>query len=177
MKNKITKHSNNQAMNSNVRPPEWRDDERSESSRNGGGLTSANSKENDSSSEPNPEVSEKPVRRSFSPSYQARIVREADACTEKGQISALLRREGLYSSQLFEWRKKYRRGAQAALQGKKRGRKSTKTSEEKEIDRLKKQVASLEKQLHQAETIIDVQKKISDLLGIQQPPIETNEDD
>jgi predicted RNase H-like nuclease (RuvC/YqgF family) len=66
---------------------------------------------------------------------------------------------------------------QAALHEKKRGRKPKKTSEEKEINQLKKRVATLEKQLHQAEMIIEVQKKISDLLGIHQPPIENGEHD
>ena len=159
-----------------VRPSEWRGEERSESTRNEEGLTRTNSPEGPPSL-PDPEVRSKPERRSFSPRYQARIIREADACTEKGQVGALLRREGLYSSQLCEWRKKYRRGAQAALQENKRGRKPLQTPEAKEIIQLKKQVASLEKRLQQAETIIDIQKKISDLLGIQQPPIETNEND
>ena len=71
---------------------------------------------------PDPEVEEKPERRRFTAAYRARIVREADACTEKGQIGALLRREGLYSSQLCEWRKKYQPGALTALKDHPRGR-------------------------------------------------------
>ena len=79
--------------------------------------------------------------------------------------------------QLSEWRKKYRKGGQAALRETKRGRKPTQRPEEKEVARLKTQVSFLEKRLQQAETIIEVQKKISDLLGIQQPAITSKEND
>jgi len=117
---------------------------------------------------PDPEVEEKPQRRRFSASYKARIVREADACTETGQIGALLRREGLYSSQLTEWRKQYRQGALTALKDDKRGRQKT-NPVERENEQLRKQVARLESQLRQAEAIIEVQKKIAAIL--ETPPI------
>jgi len=164
-------------VNPHVRASKSRGDERSESTRNGDARTRADSLECASPSIPDPEVREKPIRRRFSAQYQARIVREADACTQAGQVGALLRREGLYSSQLCEWRRKYQRGAQAALQESKRGRKPSRTPEETENIQLKKQVASLEKRLQQAEAIIDIQKKISDLLGIQQPPMQIDECD
>ncbi|MBW2092475.1 MAG: helix-turn-helix domain-containing protein [Deltaproteobacteria bacterium] len=72
---------------------------------------------------PDTEVLEKPQRRRSSAEYKARIVQEADSCTEAGQIGALLRREGLYSSYLTVWRKAYRQGVKAALTDNKRGRK------------------------------------------------------
>lgn len=114
---------------------------------------------------PNPQVTENPERRRFTVEYKARIVREADASTEPGQIGALLRREGLYSSQLSQWRKAYQKGALAALRDDKRGRKQTKHPLEVENERLKKKNTQLEQRLSQAEVIIDIQKKLSQILG------------
>jgi transposase len=177
MKTRPENKRNSDQTNTRVSPLECREDERSESNRNGRGLTRAAAPRSPEPTVPNPEVHEKPNRRRFSSSYQARIVREADACAMKGEIGALLRREGLYSSQLSDWRKKYRKGGQAALRETTRGRKPLHTSEEKEVARLKKQVSSLEQRLQKAETIIEIQKKISDLLGIQQPEITSEEND
>jgi len=125
---------------------------------------------------PDPEVEEKPQRRKFTAAYKARIVQEADACTEKGQTGALLRREGSYSSQLAEWRKLYRQGALTALRDDKRGRKKT-NAVERENEELRKQVAQLEHRLQQAETIIDVQKKNSAILGLAPDPLEKRKDE
>ena len=88
------------------------------------------------------------------------------ACTEMGQVGALLRREGLYSSQLAEWRKQYRAGGYSALVNSKRGRKRKKSALELENERLRKQVSHLERGLQQAEAVIDIQKKASAMLGI-----------
>ena len=107
---------------------------------------------------PDPQVLEKPKRRKFSVEYKARIAREADACTEPGQIGALLRREGLYSSQLANWRRLYQEGALKALKDDKRGRKRTKNPLEDKVESLKKRNARLEKRLAQMEAIIDMQK-------------------
>lgn len=115
---------------------------------------------------PDPEVPEKTIKRKFTVKYKARIVREADACTETGQIGSLLRREGLYSSQLAQWRQAYQKGALAALKDNKRGRKQVKHPLQAENERLKKANVQLEKRLEQAEAIIDIQKKLSGLLGI-----------
>ena len=123
---------------------------------------------------PNPEVREKPERRRFSASYKERMVREADACTEKGQIGALLRREGLYSSHLTEWRKHYRQGALTALKDDKRGRPKANPLQE-ENEKLQRRVAQLERRLQQAETIIEVQKKIAAILG--SPPAHGENDE
>ena len=108
---------------------------------------------------PDPEVSSLPKRRRFSADYKARVVEEADACTEAGGIGALLRREGLYSSQLSAWRDQYRRGALRALRDDKRGRKATKHPLEDENEKLRRQNARLAQRLEQAEGIIDIQKK------------------
>jgi transposase-like protein len=120
-------------------------------------------------SPPDPEVPEKRPRRKFTAQYKLRILEEADACKEPGQIGALLRREGLYSSNLNTWRRQKEKGLLAALSPKKRGRK------EKEKNPLAPRVAQLEREnerlrnkLKQAEIIIDVQKKISQILRISQ---------
>jgi len=85
---------------------------------------------------------------------------------EEGAIGALLRREGLYSSQLATWRRQYRSGALTALKDNKRGRKRTKNPLEDEVARLQRENARLGHRLEQAETIIEIQKKVSTMLGI-----------
>jgi transposase len=115
---------------------------------------------------PDPEVLETPKRRRFTAEYKARIVREAESCTEQGEIGALLRREALYSSQLSKWRELYSKGAAEALRDNKRGRKRKRTPEQEENERLRKENEKLKHRLYQAETIIDCQKKLSRLLGI-----------
>lgn len=116
-----------------------------------------------------PEVPEKASRRRFDAAYKLKVVEEADRCTAPGEIGALLRREGLYSSQLATWRKQRDEGALDGLGSKKRGRKPVrKDPRDQELERLRKENARLEKRLRQAETIIDVQKKVSEILGISQ---------
>jgi transposase len=111
--------------------------------------------------EPDPQVVPKAERRHFSVEYKARMLAEADACTERGQIGALLRREGLYSSHLDKWRKQR---AQGQLGPQKRGRKPD--PQAAEVARLRQEVARLQVRLQQAETIIAVQKKLAGLLGL-----------
>ena len=115
---------------------------------------------------PDPEVVPKAKRRKFSAEYKRRILDEADSCTEPGQIGALLRREGLYSSHLTTWRRQRDRGLIQALSPKKRGRKR-KDELEREVVRLQRENARLQARLEQAEMIIDVQKKLSKLLGLE----------
>lgn len=114
---------------------------------------------------PDPEVVPKAKRRKFSAGYKQRILEEADNCTEPGQIGALLRREGLYSSHLSTWRRQRDQGLVQALGPKKRGRKR-KDELEREVDRLRRENERLQARLEQAETIIEVQKKLSRLLGL-----------
>lgn len=122
---------------------------------------------------PDPEVPEKPTRRRFTAEYKLRILRLADDCTEPGSIGVLLRREGLYSSHLTMWRRQRERGALDGLQPKKRGRKADERNPLlPEVERLRKENEQLTKRLKQAELIIEVQKKVSQVLEI---PLETPE--
>ena len=122
-----------------------------------------------------PEVPEKASRRRFDAAYKLKVVEEADRCTAPGEIGELLRREGLYSSQLATWRKQRDEGALDGLGSKKRGRKPVrKDPRDQELERLRKENARLEKRLRQAETIIDVQKKVSEILGMSQTQNDKN---
>jgi transposase len=116
---------------------------------------------------PDPEMVPRAKRRRFNAEYKVRILEEADACSERGEIGALLRREGLYSSHLTTWRRQRAQGQLAALSPKKRGRKSSVDEAlAKELAELKQDKQRLQTRLQQAETIIEVQKKLSGLLGL-----------
>ncbi len=122
-----------------------------------------------------PEVLEKPVRRRFTVEYKARIVAEADACTESGMLGELLRREGLYSSHLSAWRRQRDEGVLAGLTPKRRGRKAKpKNPLADENQRLQRENERLKERLRQAEVIIDVQKKVSEMLNI---PLKTPDEE
>ena len=116
---------------------------------------------------PNPEVTPKAKRRTFPPEYKLRILDEATQCRKSGERGALLRREGLYSSHLTHWRRELREGALAGLKPKKRGPKSDPLAAENA--QLKREIARLQSKLERAETIIEVQKKLSQLLGLSTP--------
>ena len=116
---------------------------------------------------PNPEIPDKATRRRFTAEYKLRILTLADACTEPGILGALLRREGLYASNLNTWRHQRERGILSGLTPKKRGRKeSVRDPLVAENEKLRKENERITKRLRQAEIIIDVQKKISQILGI-----------
>ncbi len=118
---------------------------------------------------PDPEVPEKKPRRRFTAAYKLRILKEYDACHKYGEIGSLLRREGLYHSNINTWLRQRNEGALNGLTPKKRGRKTKKVNPlAKENARLERENKKLSKKLQQAETIIDVQKKISQILGISQ---------
>ena len=132
------------------------------------------SNDTESTGRPAPEVNEKPVRRQFTAEYKMRIIEEADGCTDKGQVGELLRREGLYSSHLSNWRRLRKKGSLASLKPKQRGRKRKPNDEAaQEIERLERKNRRLTERLRQAEKIIDVQKKVCELLGIATPQNET----
>ena len=114
---------------------------------------------------PDPEVVPKAKRRKFSAEYKWRILQEADNCTEAGQIGALLRREGLYSSHLTTWRRQREGGLLEGLRPRRRGRKR-KDELEREVAKLRRENERLQASLEQAEMIIEVQKKLSRLLGL-----------
>ena len=116
----------------------------------------------------NPEVKDKAVRRRFTAEYKLRILTLADACTETGSLGMLLRREGLYASNLNTWRYQRERGVLSALTPKKRGRKeSVRDPLVAENEKLRRENERITKSLRQAEIIIDIQKKVSQILGIQ----------
>jgi transposase len=110
-----------------------------------------------------PELVERPRRRRFSAEYKLRILREADACSRPGEIGALLRREGLYTSHLTAWRKQRDAGALEALD-RKRGRRPT-DRRAAEIAALRRRAERAEAELEKARRVIEVQGNVSALLG------------
>jgi transposase len=113
-----------------------------------------------------PEVVAKAKRRRFTAEYKLAVVREADQCTGLGEIGALLRREGLYSSHLTDWRRQREAGELAALAPRKRGRKPSELEQQAaEVARLERDNERLRERLRQAEAIIGAQKKLAELLG------------
>lgn len=115
---------------------------------------------------PDPQVPSKVRRRTFSDTYKLSILEQADQCQGSGEVGALLRREGLYSSHLSAWRQLRRDGTLRALKSKKRGPKTTQTSAQRqELEQLRRRNAKLERELEKAHTIIDVQKKLSSILS------------
>ncbi len=124
---------------------------------------------------PDPEVREKPLRRRFSAEYKRRILDEADACAEPGRIGALLRREGLYSSHLFAWRRSRDKILREGLAAKKRGRKPVKDPRDERLMRLERENARLKGRLEEAKIIIEIQKKTSELLGIKLTDVSEHE--
>ena len=111
---------------------------------------------------PDPELVESPRRRRFSAEYKLRVLREADACTKAGEVGALLRREGLYSSHLSEWRKQRDEGALAALE-RERGRKKPNPLQA-ENAKLRRRAERAEAELAKARKVIEVQGNVSALL-------------
>ena len=127
---------------------------------------------------PDPEVSEKAVRRRFTAEYKLDILRQADHCRTPGDIGGLLRREGLYSSHLTTWRRQRDAGILSGLKPKQRGRKPKPVHPlQDENAKLRKENFRLQKRLKKAELIIDIQKKISQMLGIPLKDPELGEDD
>ena len=148
--------------------PERRGDERSEAPRSGGsfpiepaGLPVA----------PDPEVSARHARRRFTTAYKLELLRKADACTQHGELGALLRKEGLYSSHLITWRRQRERG----LTSRKRGRKPVPV--DPQLKRLEQENRRLTTRLQKADALIDFQKKVAALLQIPLKPMPSDEDD
>lgn len=120
---------------------------------------------------PDPEVVEKAQRRRFTAEYKADMLKRAEACESgTGELGELLRKAGLYASHLSVWRAQRDRGVLDGLEPKKRGRKAKRRDEVAiENARLRREVERLQHRLQQAEVIIEVQKKVSTLLGIPLP--------
>jgi transposase len=128
-------------------------------------------------SPPTTEVTAKAKRRRFTAEYKRRILKEADAC-ERGEVGALLRREGLYSSHLIEWRRARDAGELAGLTPKKRGPKAQAPDPlAAKVAEQQKQIARLEAENAKLQIICDVQKKVSLLLGVTLPKIPEDDDE
>jgi hypothetical protein len=127
-------------------------------------------------SAPDSEVPELKPRRNFTAKYKLRILDEADRCSQPGEMGALLRREGLYSSNLSTWRRQKEKGLLQVMSPKKRGRKhKEKNPLSSRVAQLEKENRRLEQKLKQAELIIEAQKKMSEILGIAQNFSESDE--
>ena len=120
-------------------------------------------KKNDLKAVPDPEVRDRPRRRTFTAKYKLEIMRELDACAEPGAIGAVLRREGLYSSHIREWRRARDAGVLAGLAPKPRS--PTVSPEQRELARQRRRAEKAEDELAKAHLVIDIQGKASELLG------------
>ena len=114
---------------------------------------------------PDPEVLSRPQRRRYSAEYKLRILKEYDACEQPGEKGALLRREGIYASNISTWRRQYSQGGLDGLHKTKRGPKAD--PQTRENKRLRQENERLKKRLQHAELIIEVQKKVSQILEIE----------
>lgn len=119
---------------------------------------------------PEIEVVAKAQRRKYAAEYKQRILDEVERCKNASEVGALLRREGLYSSLISKWRQRSKKGALQELSAHARGPKVD--PQAVELVRLQRENARLVERLRQAELIIDVQKKVSQLLGVTLPPID-----
>jgi len=114
------------------------------------------------------EVVAKAERRRFTGEYKAKVLREADSCKQPGEIGALLRREGLYWSNLTTWRKQRENGELAGLKGKQRGpQRREKNPLTERVRELERDNARLKRRAERAEGIVELQKKVSEILGIE----------
>ncbi len=122
---------------------------------------------------PDPEVPAKVQRRRFTAEYRRRILKEADACKKPGELGALLRREGLYSSYLANWRRQRDQGELVAGRARKRGP----TPVDPRVKQLEAENRRLQRKLARAETIITLQKKVAEILGIPLKSLDSDETD
>jgi transposase-like protein len=119
---------------------------------------------------PETEVLAKAQRRRFTAEYKRRILKEADRCTHPGEIVALLRREGLYSSALTAWRAARERGALAGLAAKKRGPRARRIdSRDRKLATQERELAQWKARAQRAEALVEIQKKASEILGVELP--------
>ena len=120
-------------------------------------------------------MSAKAQRRRFPAEYRLRILKEADACRKPGEVGALLRREGLYSSLLTNWRRQREAGALREMRGRRRG--PTPRPVDPRVKQLEPENRRLQRKLQRAETIITLQKKVAKILGIPLTPHDDDETD
>jgi len=124
---------------------------------------------------PDPAVEAKPRRRRFTAEYKLGILREVERAKEPGEVGAILRREGLYSSHLVPWRRDRDRVAKAGLAARRRGPKAQ--GKDPRVQQLERENAKLRRRLQRVETMLDIQKKASELLGIPLSPHDSDEND
>ena len=125
--------------------------------------------------DPDPEVPAKARRRRFSAEYRLRIVKQADGCRKPGELGALLRREGLYASHVTTWRRQREQGALVGMRARRRGPVSR--SIDPRVKQLEAENARLQRKLQRADTIITLQKKVAEILGIPLNPLVNDETD
>ena len=125
--------------------------------------------------DPDPEVPAKVQRRRFTAEYRLRILKQADACKKPGELGALLRREGLYSSLLTNWRRQREQGALREMRGRRRGPRPRPV--DPRVKPLEAENRRLQRKLQRAETIITLQKKVAEILGIPLKPLDNDETD
>jgi transposase len=156
--------------------PEGSEDERSEPALPGGPTPISPAAEKAGPVLMGPEVTVKATRRRFSAGYKLRILKEADGCSE-GEVGALLRRKGLYWSNLLTWRRQRKEGTLKGLNPKKRGpKKATANPLTAEMKKLERENRQLRRKLKRAEIMLDIQKKASELLGIPLEILDEEED-
>ena len=124
---------------------------------------------------PDPEVPATVQRRRFSAAYRLRILKAVDACKKPGEVGALLRREGLYSSLLTNWRRQREAGALREMRGRRRG--PTPRPVDPRVKQLEAENRRLQRKLQRAETIIPLPKKVAEILGIPLTPLADDETD
>lgn len=113
------------------------------------------------------EVMAKPARRRYTAEYKLRVLREAEACKGRGEIGALLRREGLYSSNLTQWRKQCERGELEGLSRRRGPLPKGKNFLADKVKVLERENARLKARAERAEGLVEIQKKVSEILGIE----------
>ena len=125
--------------------------------------------------DPDPEVPAKAQRRRFTAEYRLRILKQAGACKKPGELGALLRREGLYSSLLTNWRRQREEGALREMRRRRRGPKPRPV--DPRVKQLEAENARLQRKLQRAEMIITLQKKVAEILGIPLKRLDSDETD
>ena len=148
--------------------------ERSEAPRSGGSSMVERGSSGPAAGVPDPEVVSRPKRRQFTAEYKLRILKEADGCKGSGEIGALLRREGLYSSHLVLWRRQREEAAQTQL---KRRRGPKPKAEDPRVKELERENARLHRRNKRVETLLEIQKKAAELLGISLKNLDSDEND
>jgi transposase-like protein len=114
-------------------------------------------------------------RRRFSREEKLRILAEIDRCKDRGEVGALLRKEGLYSSHLSMWRQQLRAHGEAGLDAKPSGRKPVRDDRDRKLEQLEREKAKLERELALARKVVELAGKAHEILGVALPSLENDE--